>query len=171
VWLVRASSAAPNFLNQRRKQAAGGALFFGYFLLSKQKQSDSLRSEKMVQFPLSPLSPTPLPLAGEGLTHIAGFDFKPPAAAPSIAGKAGVFGEDCLSAESASSAAARFGEKHREAEGRDGGCLFVWVLYFGQDKQNKVARLKAKKCNTLGLRCANKHQFAHPVRFILGKQK
>ena len=41
VWLVRASSAAPNFLKQRRKQAAGGALFFGYFLLSKQKQSDS----------------------------------------------------------------------------------------------------------------------------------
>ena len=33
-----ASSAAPNFLKQRRKQAVGGALFFGYFLLSKQKK-------------------------------------------------------------------------------------------------------------------------------------
>ena len=37
-----------------------------------------------------------------------------PFAAPSIAGKVGVFGEDCLSAESTSSAAARFGEKRRK---------------------------------------------------------
>ena len=36
VWLVRASSAAPNFLNQRRKQAAGGVFLFGYFILDKQ---------------------------------------------------------------------------------------------------------------------------------------
>jgi 2-hydroxychromene-2-carboxylate isomerase len=105
----------------------------------------------MVLFPLSPLSPTPLPLAGEGLKHIAGFDFdfdfdfdlKTPAAASSIAGKAGVFGEDCLSAESASSAAARFVEKRREAEGRGGG-VFLFG-YFILDKQNKVPRLGAKK--------------------------
>jgi hypothetical protein len=55
-----------------------------------------------------------------------------PFAAPSIAAKAGVFGEDCLSAESASSAAARFGEKRRIQAAA--GCLFVWLLYFGQAK-------------------------------------
>ena len=64
------------------------------------------------------------------------FDLKSPAAAPSIAAKAGVFGEDCLSAESASSAAARFGEKHREAEGRGGGCSFLWLLSFEQAKES-----------------------------------
>ena len=75
MWLVRASSAAPNFLKQRRKQAAGGVFLFGYFIL---------------------------------------------------------------------------------------------------DKKNKVTRLKAKKNITLDLRCANKHQFAHPTcfgYFLLSKQK
>jgi hypothetical protein len=72
------------------------------------------------------------------LSH--GFDFKSPAAAPSIAGKAGVFGEDCLSAESASSAAARFGEKRRK---QAAGGVFLFG-YFILDKQNKVSRLRAK---------------------------
>ena len=31
---------------------------------------------------ISPLSPTPLPPTGEGLTRLAGFDLKSPAAAP-----------------------------------------------------------------------------------------
>ena len=111
----------------------------------------------------------PLPLAGEGLTHIEGygsdlgfdfdfgFDFKSPAAAPSIADEAGVFGEDCLS--EASSAAARFGEKHRK---QAAGGVFLFG-YFILDKQNKVLRLEAKKSTTLDLRCANKHQFARPT--------
>ena len=40
--------------------------------------------------------------------HWYGLDFKSPAAAPSIADKAGVFGEDYLSAKSASSASLNF---------------------------------------------------------------
>ncbi len=77
------------------------------------------------------------PLASKVLTHIAGFDLdlKSPAAAPSIADEAGVFGEDCQSAESASSAAACFGEKRREAEGRGGGCRFLWLLSFWTSKR------------------------------------
>ena len=35
---VRASSAAPNFLKQRRKRAAGGSLLFGYFFLATQEK-------------------------------------------------------------------------------------------------------------------------------------
>ena len=42
-----------------------------------------------------------------------------------------------------SSAAARFGEKRREAEGRGGG-VFLFS-YFILDKKNKVTRLEAKK--------------------------
>jgi hypothetical protein len=68
------------------------------------------------------------------------FDLKSPAAAPSIAGKAGVFGEDCLSAESASSAAARFGEKRRK-QAVGGSLLFG---YFFLATQEKVTRLGAK---------------------------
>ena len=45
-----ASSAAPNFLKQRRKQAAGGALFFGYFLLAKQKKVTRLEAKKHFKF-------------------------------------------------------------------------------------------------------------------------
>ncbi len=45
-------------------------------------------------------------------------------------------GEDCLSAESTSSAAAHFVEQLREAVGLDVGCLFVWLLYFGQAKKS-----------------------------------
>ena len=92
----------------------------------------------MVKISPSPLSPTPLPPTGEGLTHLAGFDLKSPAAAPSIAGKAGVFGEDCLS--EASSAAARFGEKRREAEGRGRGYSFLWLLSFEQAKESHSPR-------------------------------
>jgi hypothetical protein len=44
--LSEASSAAARFGEKHRKQAVGGALFFGYFLLSKQKQSDSPTGEK-----------------------------------------------------------------------------------------------------------------------------
>jgi hypothetical protein len=43
-----ASSAAPNFLNQRRKQAAGGSLFFGDFLLAKQKKVTRLEAKKII---------------------------------------------------------------------------------------------------------------------------
>ena len=72
------------------------------------------------------------------------FDLNSPAAAPSIAGKAGVFGEDCLSAESASSAAARFGEKRRKQAA--GGSFFFG--YFLLAKQKKVSRLEAKRIAT-----------------------
>ena len=44
-----ASSAAPNFLKQRRKQAVGGALFFGYFLLSKQKKVTRLKAKNNIR--------------------------------------------------------------------------------------------------------------------------
>ena len=68
------------------------------------------------------------------------FDVKSLAATPSIAAEAGDFGEDCLS--EASSAAARFGEKRREAAGRGGGCSFLWLLFFGHTKESNshVAR-------------------------------
>ncbi|MBC7756832.1 MAG: hypothetical protein H7Z20_09395 [Bdellovibrio sp.] len=72
--------------------------------------------------------------------HSSGFDLNSPAAAPSIEDKAGVFGEDCLSAESASSAAARFGEKRRKQAAR--GSLFFG--FFLLAKQKKETRLKAK---------------------------
>ena len=68
----------------------------------------------------------------------------PPAAAPSIADEAGVFGEDCLRAASPSSAAARFGEKRRKQAA--GGNLFFG--YFLLAKQKKVTRLEAKKTYT-----------------------
>ena len=46
VWLVRASSAAPNFLNQHRKQAAGGVFLFGYFILDKQNKVSRLEAKR-----------------------------------------------------------------------------------------------------------------------------
>ena len=91
----------------------------------------------------------PLPLAGEGLTHIEGygsnlgfdfdfgFDFKSPAAAPSIADEAGVFGEDCLS--EASSAAARLARS--AGNKRQRGVIFF--DYFLLHKQKKVIRRRA----------------------------
>ncbi len=91
--------------------------------------------------------------------HIAGFDVNSPAAAPSIAGKAGVFGEDCLS--EASSAAARFGEKRRK-QAAGGSLLFG---YFFLVTQEKVTRLEAKKLKS-DLRCANCKQFAYPTCLI-----
>ena len=57
-----------------------------------------------------------------------------------IADEAGVFGEDCLSAESASSAAARFGEKSKIQA--VGGSFFFG--YFLLSKQKKVTCLEAK---------------------------
>ena len=48
VWFVRASSAAPNFLKLHRKQAVGDTLFFGYFLLSKQKKVTRLEAKTSV---------------------------------------------------------------------------------------------------------------------------
>ena len=45
--LSEASSAAPNFLKQRRKQAVEGALFFGDFLLSKQKKVTRLEAKTL----------------------------------------------------------------------------------------------------------------------------
>ncbi len=48
VWLVRASSTAPNFLKQRRKQAVGGALFFGYLSFEQAKESNSPRGGKKI---------------------------------------------------------------------------------------------------------------------------
>ena len=96
-----------------------GCLFvWVLYARTKQNKVSRLRAKRSVQVFTIALSPTPLPHAGEGLTHISGFgfdfsfDLKSPAAAPSIADEAGVFGEDCLS--EASSAAARFGEKRRE---------------------------------------------------------
>ena len=68
---------------------------------------------------MTPLSPTPLPLTGEGLTSLAGFDFKSPCATPSNAIKQGVFVEDCLSV--ASSADALLDESRREGEARGVG--------------------------------------------------
>ena len=46
VWLVRASSVAPNFLKQRRKQAVGGVFLFGYFILDKQNKVSRLKAKK-----------------------------------------------------------------------------------------------------------------------------
>ena len=67
VWLVRASSAAPNFLNQRRKQAAGGVFLFGYFILDKQNKVSRLEAKRdCSNFIIAPL-PNPLPPAGEGI--------------------------------------------------------------------------------------------------------
>jgi hypothetical protein len=44
----------------------GGALFFGYFFLSKQKKVTRLEAKKNgSRFTVAPL-PNPLPLAGEG---------------------------------------------------------------------------------------------------------
>ena len=61
----------------------------------------------------------------------------------------------------ASSAAPSFLKQRREAKAVVGG-VFLFG-YFILDKQNKVPRLEAKKNITLDLRCANKHQFAHPT--------
>jgi len=36
--LSKASSAVAHLVEQHRKQAAGGSLFFGFFLLAKQKK-------------------------------------------------------------------------------------------------------------------------------------
>jgi hypothetical protein len=44
VQAARASSIAAHWNEQRRKQAAEGALLFGYFLLSKQKKVTSCRA-------------------------------------------------------------------------------------------------------------------------------
>jgi hypothetical protein len=49
VWLVGASSAAANFLKQRRKQAVGGSLFFGFFLLATQKKETRLEVKKNIK--------------------------------------------------------------------------------------------------------------------------
>jgi hypothetical protein len=69
------------------------------------------------------------------LTHIAGVDFKFPCCRACDDLKSWeVLSEDCLSAESASSAAPNFLNQRREAEGRGRGCIFVWLLYFGQAK-------------------------------------
>jgi hypothetical protein len=48
VWHVRASSAAPNFLKQHRKQAVGGVFLFGYFILDKQNKVSRLRAKKNI---------------------------------------------------------------------------------------------------------------------------
>ena len=52
LWLVRASSAAPTFLKQHRKQAVGGSLFFGFFLLAKQKKETRLEAKKSITLDL-----------------------------------------------------------------------------------------------------------------------
>ena len=93
------------------------------------------------------------------VAHPHGFDLKSPAAAPSIADEAGVFGEDCLSAASASSAAARFGEKHRKQA--VGGSLFFG--YFILDKEKKVTRIEAKKkCYLLSIKFAYQRRSDKP---------
>jgi hypothetical protein len=43
-----ASSAAPNFLKQRRKQAAGGVFLFGDFILDKQNKVTRLEAKKNI---------------------------------------------------------------------------------------------------------------------------
>ena len=54
LWLVRASSAAPDFL-KRRREAEGrgrGSLFFGFFLLAKQKKETRLGAKKSITLDL-----------------------------------------------------------------------------------------------------------------------
>ena len=46
VWLVRASSAAPNILKQHREQAEGGVFLFGYFILDKQNKVPCLKAKR-----------------------------------------------------------------------------------------------------------------------------
>ena len=56
VWFVRASSAATNFLKQRRKQAAGGVFLFGYFILDKQNKVSRLRAKKNITYGAMPFN-------------------------------------------------------------------------------------------------------------------
>ena len=67
--------------------------------------------------------------------HSHGFDF-PPLAAPSSTEKLGDFSEDCLSAESASSAAAQLFDAAQDTSGS--GAAFSFPYFFWLSKRNKV---------------------------------